>query len=287
MDLARIYAAHRFCLSFEVFPPKTASGEDSLFSHVERLVTWNPAYLTCTYGAGGSTQEKTLGLTARLKREFGLPVASHLTCVGASRNELRSYLHRAAEAGIDNIVALRGDPPSGESVFRTAADGLSYANELVAMIRAEFPRFGIAVGGYPETHQEASSPESDLQNLKRKVDAGADVVITQLFYDNQDFVRFRERCTSIGISVPIVPGILPITNLSQIQRITKLCGAKLPESLVKSLSEKDDEAWQYRVGVEHATRQVADLMALGVPGIHFYVLNKSSAAVDILSCIGS
>lgn len=285
MDFARLFSTGKFCLSFEVFPPKTVTGEQTLVSHVEKLVKWQPAYLTCTYGAGGSTRDKTLQLTAQLRRDFGLPVASHLTCVGSSRAELRSYLAAAAAAGIDNIVALRGDPPHGETVFRTAQDGLSYANELVELIREEFPQFGVAVGGYPETHQEAESPQADLANLKRKVDAGADVVITQLFYDNADFFQFRERCELAGIRVPIVPGILPVTNLSQIQRITQLCGAKLPHHFVQRLSEKDDEAWQYQVGVEHAVKQVQELLAGAVPGVHFYVLNKSAAANDILQAL--
>ena len=285
MDFASIFSARKFCLSFEVFPPKTAAGEQALLVHMERLVAWHPAFLTCTYGAGGSTQETTLQLTTRLKREFGIPVASHLTCVGSSRDELRTYLQQANAAGIDNIVALRGDPPSGESTFRTAVDGLSYANQLVALIRAEFPQFGVAVGGYPETHQEAASPEADLLNLKRKVDAGADVVITQLFYDNQDFFRFRDRCDATGIRVPIVPGILPVTNLSQIQRITKMCGAKLPVPLMEELAQDESEDWQYRSGVNHAIRQVEELLAGGVSGLHIYVLNKSAAAVDILSAL--
>lgn len=285
MDLASIFSANKFCLSFEVFPPKTAAGVQALFVHMERLVAWSPAFLTCTYGAGGSTQDTTLQLTTRLKREFGIPVASHLTCVGSSRDELRRYLKQANAAGIDNIVALRGDPPSGESTFTTAVDGLSYANQLVALIRAEFPQFGIAVGGYPETHQEAASPEADLLNLKRKVDAGADVVITQLFYDNRDFFRFRDRCEAAGIRVPIVPGILPVTNLSQIQRITKMCGAKLPTPLMEELAQDESEDWQYRSGVHHATRQVEELLGGGVPGLHIYVLNKSAAAVDILTAL--
>ncbi len=183
--------------------------------------------------------------------------------------------------GIENIVALRGDPPKGETAFRPVAGGLPYANELVSLIRREFPQFGVAVAGYPETHREAPSPETDLENLKRKVDAGADVVITQLFYDNGDFFGFRDRCQRLDIRVPIVPGILPVTNLAQIQRIASLCGARLPEEFVQALSDHQDDAdQQFQVGVQFATRQVQELLDAGVPGMHFYVLNKSQATAE-------
>ncbi len=197
------------------------------------------------------------------------------------------YLAEAWLQGIENIVALRGDPPRGETKFCQTAGGFCYANELVAMIRGEFPQFGIAVAGYPETHQEARSPEHDLANLKRKVDAGASVVITQLFYDNADFFRFRDRARAVGVMAPIVPGILPVTNLAQIQRITSLCKARLPDELVDSLSQAgEDEAGQFEAGVEFATRQVSELIEAGVPGVHFYVLNKSPAAVRVLRGVG-
>ncbi len=176
-----------------------------------------------------------------------------------------------------------GDPPKGESEFQPVAGGLRYANELVALIRGEFPQFGIAVAGYPETHQEAPSPAADLQNLKRKVDAGADIVITQLFYDNEDFFRFRDSCAALGIRVPIIPGVLPVTNLAQIRRITSMCGACLPETFVADLEAHDDSAAdQFEVGVDFATAQVQALLDSGVPGIHFYVLNKSTATCRVL-----
>jgi methylenetetrahydrofolate reductase (NADPH) len=213
-------------------------------------------------------------------------VAAHLTCVGATVDELRSFLREAAERTIDNIVALRGDPPKGDTQFTATVGGLSFANQLVSLIRAEFADFGVAVAGYPETHREAASPEADLANLKRKVDAGADVVITQLFYDNQDFWRFRDRCQQAGIRVPVVPGILPVTNLAQIERIASLCGARLPRefqaALARSASSPDD---QFNVGVEFATRQVQELVEQGVPGLHFYVLNKSPATTGVLQSV--
>jgi len=284
--LSEHYGPGKFGLSFELFPPKTPKGEKALFRHVEKLMDHRPSFITCTYGAGGSTRDKTLEIISGVKERHHLPVASHLTCVGATVDELRSYLREAQELGIDYIVALRGDPPRGETEFQQTAGGLRYANELVALLRAEFPDFGVAVAGYPEVHQEAPNGEVDLENLKRKVDAGADVVITQLFYDNRDFFPFRERYEAAGIDVPLVPGILPVTNLSQIQRITSLCGAKLPERFVSRLSEREDDAdWQFQVGVEFATEQVQELVDGGVPGVHFYVLNKSQATSNLLDAV--
>ena len=220
MSLAATYGAGKFGLSFELYPPKTRQGEAALFRHVEELVACQPSFITCTYGAGGSTRTQTLEIIGQVKNKFRLPVASHLTCVGSTVDQLRSYLTQAEQAGVDYIVALRGDPPAGETVFHPPAGSLRYASELVALIKAEFPCFGVAVAGYPETHREAPSPAVDLQNLKHKVDMGADVVITQLFYNNDDFFRFRDRCEAAGIRVPLVPGILPVNNLSQIQRIS-------------------------------------------------------------------
>jgi methylenetetrahydrofolate reductase (NADPH) len=284
MRFSAAYGAGRFGLSFELFPPKTAAGEASLFQHVERLVAFRPSFITCTYGAGGSTQEKTLEIFSRVRRDFQLPVATHLTCVGRTVDQLGDYLGRARQEGIQNVVALRGDPPHGDTTFRPVAGGLSYANELVTLIRGRFPEFGVAVAGYPETHQEAVSPAADLANLQRKVEAGADVVITQLFYDNADFFRFRDRCFKLGIMVPIVPGLLPITNFAQIKRITSLCGARLPATLVAGLEDAGDDAdAQFELGVEFAVRQTRELFEAGVPGIHFYVLNRSEAAARVLS----
>ena len=281
MKLADVYANGRFGLSFELFPPKTPAGEAALFDHVAKLVELSPSFITCTYGAGGSTQSKTLEIIAEVKRRFGLPVASHLTCVGATQDELRQYLDRASAKDIDYIVALRGDPPKGETEFKPVAHGLSYANELVSMIRAEFSNFGIAVAGYPEKHQEASSMDVDLENLKRKVDCGANVVVTQLFYSNDDFFRFRDQCEAAGITLPIVPGILPVTSLPQIQRITSMCAASLPSDFAAELGRNDDPVCQKQVGIDFATRQVQDLLDRGVAGLHFYVLNKSEATLQV------
>ncbi|MFP6676902.1 MAG: methylenetetrahydrofolate reductase [NAD(P)H] [Pirellulaceae bacterium] len=281
MSLANIYQ-RRFGLSFELFPPKTEKGEQALLRHVDHLNRFHPDYLTCTYGAGGSTQEKTLGIITKVKERLDIPVASHLTCVGSSVDQLRSYLTEARQRGIDHIIALRGDPPKGESEFKTTADGFRHANELVELIRSEFSNFGIAVAGYPEKHQEATSFEVDIENLKRKVDAGGQIVITQLFYQNDDFYRFRDACDKAGINLPLVPGILPVTSLTQIQRISSMCGAALPASLVDQLGERDDDVWQFQVGVEFAVEQVKDLIAHDVCGMHFYVLNKSAATSEVL-----
>lgn len=247
---------------------------------------FEPSYVTCTYGAGGSTRSKTLEIVEQVHRIYGCPVASHLTCVGSTVDDLRGYLREATSRSIENIVALRGDPPQGETAFHACEGGLRYANEMVELIHREFPHFGIAVAGYPETHREATCPDSDLENLRRKVDAGADVVITQLFYHNDDFFRFRERCQQVGITVPIVPGLLPVTNWSQVQRIASLCGAKLPSDFAHALEAQGEDAeGQFAVGVEFAIRQVQSLLDAKIPGIHFYVLNKSPATAAILRSV--
>lgn len=286
MTLSDYYGPGRLGLSFELFPPKTEAGEAELFRHLAELVAFRPSYITCTYGAGGSTRAKTLDIVTRVRRQFGCPVASHLTCVGATVDQLRCYLRDAAAGGVDYIVALRGDPPQGQTRFEAAVGGLAYACDLVALIRREFPQFGIAVAGYPETHREAVSPQADLENLKRKVDSGGDVVLTQLFYRNDDFHRFVDRCRAAGIAAPIVPGVLPVTNLAQIKRIAALCGAKLPPDFLSALEACGDDAdAQFEVGVSFATRQVQDLLDRGAPGIHFYVLNKSQATARILQAV--
>ena len=231
MALASHYGPGKLGLSFELYPPKTPPGEAALLRHVKQLAARKPSFITCTYGAGGSTRQKTLEIVGQVRRKFELPVASHLTCVESTVDQLRAYLTDAQHLGVDYIVALRGDPPRGEKSFQVPPGGLKHANELVALIKAEFPQFGIAVAGYPETHQEAPSPEVDLANLKRKVETGADVVLTQLFYSNEDFWRFRERYEAAGIRVPLVPGILPVNSLSQIQRISSMCRATSPNRL--------------------------------------------------------
>ena len=283
MSLTDAYTNGRFGLSFELFPPKTPESAALMWRTVDDLMAFEPAMITCTYGAGGSTRGTTLEVLRGVRERHSLPVASHLTCVGSSVDELRDYLQEAINLGVAAIVALRGDPPKGETEFRQAEGGLRYASDLVALIRSEFPALGILVAGYPETHQEAVSPDADLENLKRKCDAGGDVVVTQLFYENADFFRFRDRCTALGIRQPIVPGVMPVTNYAQIRRIATLCRAKLPDAFTQAFEAAgDDEAAQFEAGVDFATRQVRELLDAGVPGIHFYVLNKSPATVRVL-----
>jgi methylenetetrahydrofolate reductase (NADPH) len=282
MSLASHYATSRCAISFELFPPKTEAGLASLCEHVRRLTQFQPSFFTCTYGAGGSTQGTTLEVLQKVRELTNLPVASHLTCVNATVQQLEDYIDTAMAQGTDYIVALRGDPPQGSERFEAVEGGLRYANELVELIRSKQDDIGIAVAGYPETHQEAADSQTDLDNLKRKVDAGADVVITQLFYVNDDFYRFRDRCVAAGISVPIVPGILPVTKFKQAIRIASMCKARIPEALQADMNQSDDPEHQFKIGVEHARQQTIDLKNNDVPGIHYYVLNKSEAAEELL-----
>ncbi len=282
MGLGDFFKQEKPGLSFELYPPKTDEGVELLLEAVQELLEFSPDFFTCTYGAGGSTRDRTLQILSEVRSSFDVPVASHLTCVGSTVEQLRGYLQTAIAQGTEHIVALRGDPPKGQSEFHQTAGGLRYANELVSLIRSEFPQLGIAVAGYPEVHQEAPNADVDVENLKRKVDAGSDIIVTQLFYINEDFFRFRDRCVSAGITVPIIPGILPVTNLSQIQRIASLCKAKLPDTFVRRLGENTDPSWQFSTGVEFAQLQLAELLKSGVPGIHFYVLNKSQATAEVL-----
>jgi methylenetetrahydrofolate reductase (NADPH) len=232
--------------------------------------------MTVTYGALGSTQNQTLGIARRLRKEFGMVTAHHFTCVGSGVGEIDRQLDAIRDAGIDNIVALRGDPPQGESEFQAPEGGFAHANELVAHIRAR-GEFGIAVAGYPEKHVEAESVESDLRYLKAKVDAGADTVITQLFYANADYFRFVEWARAIGIEAPIIPGLLPILSAQQVRKITSLCGSRIPDELDRRLNDAAaaDADAVAAVGTEWATDQARELLERGAPGIHFYVLNRA------------
>jgi len=281
MSLASHFTTSRCAISFELFPPKTEAGLQSLCENVIRLQQFEPAFFTCTYGAGGSTQGATLDVLKKVREITNLPVASHLTCVNSTVADLETYLDQAKLQGTDYIVALRGDPPKGTEHFQAVEGGLHYANELVELIRSKFD-FGIAVAGYPEVHQEAPDAQTDLENLKRKVDAGADIVITQLFYSNSDYFRFRDQCESAGIEIPIIPGILPVTNFKQAKRIATMCKAAIPSTLAAAMSETEDPAVQFQIGVDHARSQTRDLINQQVPGIHYYVLNKSDAAAALL-----
>ncbi|MCZ7648811.1 MAG: methylenetetrahydrofolate reductase [NAD(P)H] [Planctomycetota bacterium] len=274
--------------SFEVFPPKTDKAYANLKEILPELIELKPAYMTVTYGAMGTTQERTLEIAALIKRQFKLETASHLTCVGSSRAQLDAILENLQRNEIHNIVALRGDPPKGEESFTPPPDGLAHANELVAHIRGWCertgnPRFGIAVAGYPEKHLEAPDAAADLRNLKRKVETGAEAVITQLFYDNADYFRFVEAARGAGIAQPIVPGLMPIQSGKQIQRITSMCGSKIPAPLLKDLQAAgDDDARCTEIGIAWCAAQARELVAGGAPGIHFYVLNKAAHMREIM-----
>jgi len=284
--LSEFYKPGELPISFELYPPKTDKGVRSLMLQVERLIKHKPAYITCTYGAGGSTRGKTLEICEKVKTMFQVPVAAHLTVVGSSVADLRSFLAEAERRGVDYIVALRGDPPRGETNFKPNPKGLRYANELVDLINDEFNEFGVVVAGYPEVHQEAPSAEVDMENLKRKVDSGAQVIVSQMFFRNSDFYHWRERCEKAGITVPIVPGIFPINSLAQISKIAKMCGAGIPKKLYEKLNQKpDDPDWHKRVGTAYASQQVNDLVDNGVPGFHFYVLNQAEATSQILTAM--
>lgn len=286
MRIRDIYRSQPFGLSIEIFPPKTSDGDEALRQTLAELAPYRPAFVSCTYGAGGSTSKRTVDWCREIQTNHNLTATAHFTCVGHSRDELLEWLKLAVENGIGNIMALRGDPPAGETEFRPAAGGLSYANELVALIREHFPQMGIGVGGYPEKHPQAKDMESDLANLKRKVDAGADAVFTQLFFDNDCFFRFRDRARRLGVSIPIVPGIMPITEFARIKRITSMCGACMPPKLADRLEEaQDDKDAQFRIGVEHAIHQCRELIDQGVPGLHLYALNKSHACRQILDAL--
>ncbi|MEQ9409850.1 MAG: methylenetetrahydrofolate reductase [NAD(P)H] [Fuerstiella sp.] len=288
MRLPEVFSSNKFAVSIEIFPPKTSEGDAVLRRHLQTLVGHSPAFVSCTYGAGGSTRDRTLSWCREIMQDFGRTAMAHFTCVGATREELTEWLDQAAAAGIQNIMALRGDPPQGQDSFTAVEGGLSYANELVDLVRSHTAEFGIGVAGYPEKHLEAPSPEVDLQNLKRKVDAGADAVFTQLFFDNDNFFRFQERCQQAGITVPVVPGIMPITDFARIKRITAMCGTVFPDSLAARLEAvQDDTDAQFQIGVDYAIRQCQELRAEGVPGIHFYALNKSQACQKILEALAA
>jgi methylenetetrahydrofolate reductase (NADPH) len=282
-----IEAADRPVFSFEFFPPKTPEGEQNLREALKSLRDLEPDYVSVTYGAAGSTdqKQKTIDIVASIKRDYGMEAMAHFTCVNATVDELRATLDRMRDEGLDNVLALRGDPPPGQTEWTATEGGLSYSRELIEMIRSDY-EFAIGAACFPETHIHATSPEDDLRYLKEKVDAGARFLITQLFFDNAYYYDFVARAREIGVDVPIVPGIMPITNYSQIRRITEMCGSVIPAHLVAELDVRADDARAVTdFGVAYATLQCADLLARGAPGIHFYTLNRSPATRAILSAL--
>lgn len=285
MRIDRLLAIGRPTISFEFFPPKTDAGFTQLFQAIDELHPLHPSYVSVTYGAGGSTRSKTVQLVERIQTELKIRAMAHLTCVGHTAAEIGSILDDLWNAGIRNVLALRGDPPAGQSQFVATEGGFAYANELAAFVRSRHD-FCVGVAGYPEGHPQCLNRTRDLENLKKKVDAGGCFVITQLFFDNADFYRFRDQARAMGITVPIVAGIMPVLNVGQIKRFISMCGAKIPHPLLTRLEglEQDAEA-VYNAGVEYATQQCRDLLANQVDGLHFYTLNKSKATVDICKAL--
>ncbi len=271
--------------SFEFFPPKTEQGERNLYGALEELRELEPSFVSVTYGAGGSTRERTIEIVKRIKREQGLEAMAHFTCVGATVTQLRAVLDEMRGVGIENVLALRGDPPAGHQAWTKTEGGLEYSSELVALIRADYP-FAIGAACFPETHIHATSPEDDLAHLAEKVRAGVDFLITQLFFDNSLYFDFVSRARSAGIEVPIIPGILPITHVGQVERMSAMCGSSIPAGLRRELRLRDgSEEAVLDFGVAYATLQCAELLAGGAPGIHFYTLNRSPATRAILSAL--
>jgi methylenetetrahydrofolate reductase (NADPH) len=292
MHIQDIFTAHRTTFSFEFFPPKTDEGFEALFQTIARLEELKPSFVSVTYGAGGSTRERTHDLVVRIHRETSLTAVSHLTCVCHTRDELAAILDRYADSGIENVLALSGDPPKNLPGYDRGRDAFRYAAQLVEFIRSRTklpdPRgFGIGVAGFPEGHPATPNRLKEMDHLKAKVDAGADYICTQLFFDNHDFYDFRERCDLAGIKVPIVAGIMPITSRKGMTTMAELAlGARFPARLLKAIGRCGDEEAVARVGVHWATEQCRDLLDNGVRGIHFYTLNRSDATRQIYEHLG-
>lgn len=270
-------------VSCEFFPPREEDGIPAVFRAIDRVGAFSPDFISVTYGAGGSTRAFTERITMQVKQETDLEVMAHLTCVAQTRKEVNGVLERLDEAGVENVIALRGDPPQGQENFVPVDGGFGHATELIDHIRANFD-FGLAAACYPEGHTESPDLDSDIRFAKEKVDRGADFLVTQLFYDNSYFFDFMDRAHQAGIEVPIIPGVLPILNTAQIRRFTSLCGASIPPELDKQLdAHAEDDGAVRELGVEFASKQVEELWENGVPGVHFYVLNRSYSVSRILS----
>jgi methylenetetrahydrofolate reductase (NADPH) len=282
MKISNPYSTNKLTVSFEVFPPARDGSIKDLLTVVHELARLEPDFISVTYGAGGGTQHKSLEIASGIQNNIGLEVLAHLTCVQATKADIVGILNDFKKKNIKNILAMRGDPPQGEQVFQKTDGGFGYANELVEFIKANY-NFSIGVAGYPEKHVEAPNLTVDIENLKRKVDAGADFIITQLFFNNDDFYRFRDMAQNKGINIPIIPGIFPVFNYKQFAKIASLCGAKIPTHLHDTLarvSENNDEVAKY--GTEYAIRQSQDLLDNGIAGLHFYSMNKSRHVTDIV-----
>ena len=280
--ISELFAQQRPLRSLEFFPPRDEAGLTALRATAVALAKIKPDFVSVTYGAGGSTQERSAQVSEFLRGECGFTVMPHLTCVGHSHAELADIADRIHAGGFRNIMTLRGDPPSGTTTFVPYQDGLRYASDLVALLKSRHPDFCLGVGGYPEKHPEATSAEADLANLKRKVDAGASFVTTQLFFDNDLYYRFVDQCRAAGITVPIVPGLMPVLSLKQIQRFTTMCGASLPQKLVTRLEHAAEHHEVVEsVGIDWALTQIRDLLAQGAPGYHLYIMNRAKSALAL------
>lgn len=274
-------------VSFEFFPPKDGDGVESLYRAVEALRPCRPSFVSVTYGAGGSTRDRTIELVTRIHRELGLVPMAHLTCVGSTREQTKEILKRLYGEGIQNLLALRGDPPKGEATYTPTEGGFRFARELVACIRDTGLDFCVGAACYPEGHVETPDLDADLRHLQLKVQAGVDFLITQLFFDNQDYHAFVRRCRSAGIDVPVLPGLMPITNVAQVQRFTQMCGARIPHELRRRLQiVQQDAAAVVATGVQWTVEQGRQLLRDGAPGLHFYTLNKSSATLAVHAALG-
>jgi methylenetetrahydrofolate reductase (NADPH) len=271
--------------SFEFFPPKTEEGERTLRATLEDLQAFEPDFVSVTYGAGGSTRHRTVEITKWIKEGLGIEAMAHLSCVGTTTDELRGILNGIQAAGIENVLALRGDPPRGETEWKPHPGGLHYSTELAALIREGYP-FSVGAACFPEVHPEAPDLAHDLRFLKQKVENGASFLITQLFFDNELYFNFLDEARSVGIDIPILPGIMPITDAKQITTITGMCGASIPDGLRAQLDRRaEDPEAVLQLGVAYATLQCAELLARGAPGIHFYTLNRSPATRAIVSAL--
>lgn len=274
--------------SVEFFPPKSDDTAQQLLSTAERIQAYHPDFVSITYGAGGSTRSRTLNYARKLHEDYGYAVMPHLTCVGHSREELKQTIAEFKAAGLKQIMALRGDPPKGETNFTPHPDGLSYANELVHLIREVYPECDLGVAGYPEKHPEAPSMEIDLLNLKRKVDAGATFVTTQLFFDNVAYFEFVDKCRSAGITIPVLPGLMSVTSHKQALRFCDMCGTSIPDALNEQLiAAGDDKAAVEAVGIEWSYQQARELLEKGAPGIHLYILNRAGPAITLMQKLQS
>ena len=285
--ITELLAETRPLLSVEFFPPKNDEGGEQLLRTAEALRAYRPDFVSITYGAGGTTRERTFKYAKILRDEFAWLVMPHLTCVGSSRQELLEIVAHYHEQGIRNIMALRGDPPKGQTEFVPSPDGLRYASDLIALIREKFPDICLGAGAYPEKHPEAATLEEDLEHLKIKVAAGADFLTTQLFFDNEHYFRFVRQCHDLGIGIPILPGLLPALSLSQVQRFGPMCGSSLPTALLEQLQVVDDDPRAAEaVGVTWAYHQIHELLRHGAPGVHLYILNRSSSAITLARSLG-